>query len=144
MASRSLSRRSPTTGPLVCDNPPRVGRNATCVSLSLPVLPKCLACHVCTPKLDGTAVRKPRKNNKMKAKQNLCRQPWHEYWRTHRNKIYAKFYNEVRYYLCLPIDETPVDKLRYEEHHLPLSLIDDTDIVTIEPLDSKEVSKVNI
>ena len=50
--------------PPVCMNPPRVGRNATCVSLSLPVLPKCLACYVYTPKLDGTAVRKQHKNKK--------------------------------------------------------------------------------
>lgn len=77
-------------------------------------------------------------------KQNQCQQPWNGYWLKNRISIYAGNCKEVRHYLCLPIDETPLDKLKYEEHHLPLSLIDDTDIATIEPSYSKEVSKVNI
>ena len=104
MSSRRSSRRSATTTPLVCINPPRVGRNATCVSLSLPVIPKNLACFVCTPKLDGTAVRKQCKRNETKSKQNRCRQPWHDYWLNHQ-KMYVKFREEVRVYLCLPIDK---------------------------------------
>ena len=75
MSSRRSSRTSAKTTPLVCINPPRVGRNATCVSLSLPVIPKNLACLVCTPKLDGTAVQKQRKGNLKKLKQISCRQP---------------------------------------------------------------------
>ena len=111
MASRRLSRRSPTTGPLVCDNPPRVGRNSTCVSLSLPVFPKNLACTVCTPKLEGHVARKMRKINIKKAKRNQYPQPWNGYWLMHRISIYTENCKEVRHYLCLLIDETPLEKL---------------------------------
>ena len=139
MSSRRSSRRSATTTPLVCINPPRVGRNATCVSLSLPFVPKNLACLVCTPKLDGTAVRKERKRNDSKSKQNRCRQPWHDYWLDHHKKMYVTFCKEVRHYLSLPMEIGKIAKARYDAYKVPLCLLDDKEI---RQDDSKHVSEI--
>ena len=125
MSPRRSSRTSAKTTPLVCINPPRVGRNATCVSLSLPVVPKNLACLVCTPKLDGTAVRKQRKRNETKSKQNRCRQPWHDYWLDHHKTMYVTFCKEVRQYLSLPMEIGKNVKARYDAHKVPLCFLDD-------------------
>ena len=128
MSSRRSSRMSSSTTPLVCIKPPRVGRNATCVSLCLPVTPKNLVCVVCTPKLDGSFVRKQRKTNKKKAKQNRCRQPWHDYWLNHQNLIYVKFREEVRHYLSLPIEIGENSIANYEAYRVPLCLLDENEI----------------
>ena len=42
--------------------------------------------------------------------------------------MYAKCYNEGRAYLSLQIDETPVDKSKYKEYHVPLCFLEDTEI----------------
>ena len=139
MSSRRSSRTSAKTTPLVCINPPRVGRNATCVSLSLPVIPKNLACFVCTPKLDGTAVRKQCKSNKDKSKQNRCRQPWHDFWLDHHKIMYVTFCKEVRHYLSLPIEIGTIAKARYDAYKVPLCFLDDDEI---RQEDTKHVSEI--
>ena len=58
--------------------------------------------------------------------------------------MYAKFYNEVRAYLSLQIDETPVDKSKYEEYHVPLCFLEHKEIREDKLSDSNKVSKLNI